>query len=145
MPAEDSMLGPSAHRFSMPVKLHACVFAIPEIVIHIDLGVVIVCIFYLTWELLDGFRPAPRQRALSWHMCICRNQLRGHARLSFCNLEPLLPPVCLSSAFVGPPDPLGRTAGWAGCGCSTSSVAALRCCKTFFNAFFASGTGIEET
>ena len=65
MPAEDSMLGPSAHGFSMPVKLYASVFAIPEIVIHIDLGVVIVCIFYLTWELLDGFRPAPRQRALS--------------------------------------------------------------------------------
>ena len=53
------MLGPSAHGFSMPVKLNASVFAILEVVIHIDLGVVIVCrycIFYLTWEnSLTGF------------------------------------------------------------------------------------------
>ena len=53
------MLGPSAHGISLLLKLNVRVFAISEIIIDIDLGVVIVCrycIIYFAWEKsLSGF------------------------------------------------------------------------------------------
>ena len=42
--------------------------------------------------------------------------------LGIFNLQPMLPPVCLTAAPVCPPDLFGRIAGWAGCGGSMLSV-----------------------
>ena len=131
VPAEDSILGPSANCFSMFVKLHVGFFAITEIIIDIDLGVFIVCrycIFYLVGASSEGTLIA----------CVLLSvpTARPCALLGMCNFEPLLPPVCLSAAPVGLPDLPDRIARWAGCGCSTLSVAALRCCKAVSTSFF---------
>ena len=88
MPAEDSMLGPSAHGFSMPVKLNASVFAILEVVIHIDLGVVIVCrycIIYFAWEKsLSGF---------GWRL------VRGHSHCACASVDTNCATVQVSRDF----------------------------------------------